>query len=178
MMSERYTDDAMPREPGMNARTKPADEGGRDGLRVAAGGAREPLHPSITEAQISRMVDDFYDRVFADERLGPIFMRHIGADRAHHMHVIKQFWSSVLLRTGAYAGRPVPVHLKLKEVEPDDFRIWLEHFRIIARACFAPEAAVHVIAAAERIAESLWLAMFDTATSTVRFSDIIAERKD
>jgi hemoglobin len=162
----------------MNANTKPADEVGRDGLRVAAGGARGPLHPSITEAQISRMVDEFYDRVFADERLGPIFMRHIGADRAHHMHIIKQFWSSVLLRTRAYAGRPVPVHLKLAEVEPDDFRIWLRHFRIIARACFTAEAAVHVIAAAERIAESLLLAMFGAATSTIRFKDIIGEGKD
>ena len=162
----------------MSAKTRHADEGSREGLRAAAGGTRGPLHPSITEAQISRMVDEFYDRVFADERLGPIFMRHIGADRAHHMHVIKQFWSSVLLRTGAYAGRPVPVHLKLKEVEPDDFRIWLGHFRTTARACFTPEAAVSVIAAAERIAESLLLAMFGTATATIRFKDIISERKD
>ena len=159
--------------------TKPnhAEDGNRDGLRVAAS-PRGPLHPSITEAQISRMVDEFYDRVFADERLGPIFMRHIGANRTHHMHVIKQFWSSVLLRTGAYSGRPVPVHLKLKEVEPDDFRIWLNHFRIIVHACFTADAAPHVIAAAERVAESLWLAMFGTATSKVRFSDIIANRED
>lgn len=149
----------------------------RDALRVVAGG-RAPLHPSITEAQISYMVDAFYDRVFVDERLGPIFTHHIGADREPHMRVIKQFWSSVLLRSGAYAGRPVPVHLKLKEVQPDDFRIWLQHFRIIARECFAPEAVPHVIAAAERIAESLWLAMFGTATSNVRFSDIIADRED
>jgi hemoglobin len=162
----------------MTTKTNPADDGNRDGLRVAAAGPRGPLHPSITEEQISRMVDEFYDRVFFDARLGPIFMRHIGADRAHHMRVIKQFWSTVLLRTGAYSGRPVPVHLRLTEVEPDDFRIWLEHFRIIARACFTPEATTHVIAAAERIAESLWLAMFGRATSKVRFSDIIADREE
>src|SRR5262245_3276115 len=178
MMSERYTGDAMPRVPGMGAKTKTDDEENRNALRATAAGSREPLHPSITEAQISRMVDAFYDRVFVDERLGPIFMHHIGADRAHHMRVIKQFWSTVLLRTGAYSGRPVPVHLRLTEVEPDDFRVWLGHFRIIARACFTPEAAPHVIAAAERIAESLWLAMFGTATSKVRFSDIIADRED
>src|SRR5512134_3022872 len=115
MMSDRYIGDAMSLVPGMNAKTKPADDGSREGLRVAAAGPRGPLHPSITEEQISRMVDDFYDRVFADERLGPIFLHHIGADRSAHMRVIKQFWSSVLLRSGAYSGRPVPVHLKLKE---------------------------------------------------------------
>jgi hemoglobin len=162
----------------MNVKSKPAADGSGDTLRVAATGGREPLHPSITQAQISRLVDEFYDRVFADQRLGPIFMRHIGADRAPHMRVIKQFWSSVLLRTGSYAGRPVPVHLKLKEVEPDDFRIWLAHFRLTARACFTPEAAMHVIAAAERIAESLLLAMFGSATAAIRFKDIIAEGRD
>jgi hemoglobin len=149
-----------------------------NGLRAVAGGQRAPLHPSITDAQISRMVDTFYERAFADPRLGPIFMRHIGADRAPHMQVIKQFWSSVLLRTGAYAGRPVPVHLKLTEVEPDDFRIWLAYFRLIAGECFEHEAAPLVIAAAERIAESLWLAMFGAATSTIRFGDIIDNGKE
>ncbi len=119
-----------------------------------------PLHPAITQDQISRLVDEFYDRVFADARLGPIFLKHIGEDRRAHMRTMKQFWSSVLLKTRTYSGQPVPVHLKLSEVRRDDFAIWLGHFRGTATGIFEPEAAAVVIASAERIAESLKLAMF------------------
>jgi truncated hemoglobin YjbI len=36
---------------------------------------------------------------------------------------MKQFWSSVLLKTRTYSGQPVPVHLKLGEVRREDFAI-------------------------------------------------------
>ena len=87
-------------------------------------------------------------------------MTHIGVDRSAHMRTIKQFWSSVLLKTRSYSGQPVPVHLKLTEVRPEDFAIWLDHWCTTANEIFAPEAAALVIASAERIAESLKLAMF------------------
>jgi hemoglobin len=119
-----------------------------------------PLHPAITQDQISRLVDEFYDRVFADARLGPIFLTHIGEDRSAHMRTMKQFWSSVLLKTRTYTGQPVPVHLKLSEVRREDFAIWLGYFRETANEIFEPDAAAIIIASAERIAESLKLAMF------------------
>ena len=129
-------------------------------LTVRASLDARPLHRAITPDQISRLVDEFYDRVFADARLGPIFLKHIGADRSAHMRTMKQFWSSVLLKTRGYSGQPVPVHLKLSEIRRDDFAIWLGYFRETANEIFEPEAAAVVIAAAERIAESLKLAMF------------------
>ena len=129
-------------------------------FKVSGNAETRPLHPDITEDKISRLVDAFYERGFADQRLGPIFMKHIGLDRSAHMHTIKQFWSSVLLKTRSYSGQPVPVHLKLTEVQRDDFAIWLDHWRATANEIFVPEAAAIVIASAERIAESLKLAMF------------------
>jgi hemoglobin len=129
-------------------------------LTVRAAFDARPLHPAITPEQISDLVDRFYDRVFADERLGPIFLKHIGEDRSAHMRTMKQFWSSVLLKTRSYSGQPVPVHLKLREVRAEDFAIWLDYFRATAREIFVPEAAAIVVASAERIAESLKLAMF------------------
>ena len=129
-------------------------------LAARAGSDARPLHAAITQENISRLVDEFYDRVFADARIGPIFLKHIGEDRSAHMLTMKQFWSSVLLKTRSYAGQPVPVHLKLTEVRREDFAIWLGHFRETAREIFEPEAAAIVIASAERIAESLKLAMF------------------
>ena len=132
----------------------------RSELAVRASFDARPLHPAITQERISCLVDEFYDRVFADARLGPIFLKHIGEDRSAHMRTMKQFWSSVLLKTRTYSGQPVPVHLKLREVQRDDFAIWLGHFRETANEIFEPGAAAVVIASAERIAESLKLAMF------------------
>ncbi|MEI2386393.1 group III truncated hemoglobin [Breoghania sp. JC706] len=123
--------------------------------------SRTPAHPSITRAQISALVDTFYGRIQADERLGPVFAGRI-ADWGPHLAKMKHFWASVLLKTGEYKGKPVPTHFVMKEVEAEDFGIWLTHFRAVAREIFEPEAAPIVINHAERIATSLWMAMFAT----------------
>lgn len=136
------------------------DEGRHD-LRIASS-TREPVHPTITHGQISILVDRFYDKVWSDPVLGPIFQSHVGEDRSAHLAKMKDFWASVLLRTGTYKGRPVPAHVKLSEVKSQDFAIWVGLFRETAIEAFSPDAAPHVIEAAERIAKSLWLAMFGT----------------
>ena len=128
-------------------------------LAVAPLAGREPAHPSIDQDQISAPVDRFYDRVWADPVLGPIFKYHIGEDRNAHLEKMKTFWSSVLLKTGAYKGRPVPAHKKLTEVKTEDFVDWLGHFRTVAREVLSAEAAPIVIDKAERIASSLGRAM-------------------
>ncbi|MEL6372931.1 MAG: group III truncated hemoglobin [Pseudomonadota bacterium] len=122
-------------------------------------GFRAPAHASITEAQIAALVDTFYDQVWSDPRLGPIFSAHID-DRPAHLATMKRFWSSVLLKTGTYKGRPVPAHIKLAEVQDGDFEIWLGLFREACEKTFAPEPAAVVICTAKTIARSLWLAMF------------------
>lgn len=127
--------------------------------------ARIPAHPSITREQIARLVDTFYDRIRNHPRLGPLFENRIAGDWDPHLDKMKLFWASVLLRTGDYKGKPVPTHMQLSDVQPDDFRDWLETFRPVAEAIFEPDAAKIVIAAANRIAQSLWLAMFGTAGS-------------
>ena len=119
---------------------------------------RLPVHPSITREQISRLVDDFYTRVRDDERLGPIFETRVSGDWSPHLAKMKLFWNSVLLRTGEYKGRPVPVHARMTEVRTDDFRRWLQLFRLTVSEIFEADAQPIVIDAAERIASSLWMA--------------------
>ena len=126
---------------------------------VAVPEGRKPAHPSISQDQICALVERFYEAVWADPTLGPIFSDRIGGDRAAHLEKMKLFWSSVLLRTGVYKGKPVPAHQKLSEVKAGDFAVWLAHFRQTARQVFSPEAAPIVISIAERIALSLWQAM-------------------
>ena len=129
-------------------------------LRVAAvPEGRKPAHPSISHDQICALVDWFYEAVWVDPTLGPIFSDRVGDHRVAHLEKMKLFWSSVLLRTGVYKGKPVPAHQKLSEVKSEDFAVWLRHFRHTAREVLSPEAAPIVISIAERIALSLWQAM-------------------
>ena len=123
--------------------------------------AEQPLaHPEVDREFIGRLVRAFYDRVRHDGRLGPIFARHISGDWEPHLEKMTDFWCSVILKTGAYQGRPVPAHLRLKEVTEDDFDIWLGLFRETSRELCQPEVAAVFIERAERIARSLKLAMF------------------
>lgn len=123
---------------------------------------REPVHPTIDSDAIARLVDTFYARVRADARLGPIFEARLAGRWPDHLQKMKLFWHSVLLRSGAYKGKPVERHKALEDVLPEDYRQWLSLFRPVAFETFEPEAAHAVIDAAERIAESLWLASFGT----------------
>ena len=138
---------------------------GREQLTVRPAG-RHLVHSTITEAQISDLVNRFYDRVWSDPRLGPIFSGRLDNTREAHLTKMKSFWSSVLLRTGAYKGKPVPAHVSLEEVHSTDFERWLSLFRPVAHDVFSREAAPLVIEAAERIASSLWLAMFGNPFSS------------
>jgi hemoglobin len=115
----------------------------------------------IDEAYISHLVDTFYSRIRAHETLGPIFNDAIGDRWDGHLPRMKSFWASVALHAGTYSGQPVPAHQKLTTVEPTHFRTWLSLFRqTLEDTASSPEAVPYLMERAERIAESLQLAMF------------------
>jgi hemoglobin len=121
----------------------------------------QPLErPGVDRAFIGRFVRAFYRRVRADDRLGPIFDGVIGADWEPHLDTMTNFWCSVILKSGDYKGRPVPAHLKLTQVVEADFDIWLGLFRRTAGELDDPDVAAVFVERAERIAQSLKLAMF------------------
>jgi hemoglobin len=119
---------------------------------------RQPAHPTITDNQISLLVDTFYLKVQSNERLGPIFDQRIDGAWPVHLEKMKSFWRSVLLKTGEYKGRPVPVHASLTDITQDDFELWLMLFQETVEEIFASDARPIVIDASRRIASSLWLA--------------------
>ncbi|RWN56696.1 group III truncated hemoglobin [Mesorhizobium sp.] len=123
--------------------------------------AEMPLsHPLVDRGFIAALVRDFYVRVRSDTRLGPIFAAEIHGDWEPHLEKMTDFWCSVILKNGAYSGRPVPAHLKLKQVREEDFDIWLGHFRKTVEERCPPEVAEVFVDRAERIARSLKVAMF------------------
>lgn len=114
----------------------------------------------VTEAQISALVSRFYERVRLDPELGSLFDSAV-RDWPAHLGKLTDFWSSVMLTTGRYKGSPMAAHLRHADgIEPAMFDRWLALWRETARETLEPEDADTAIAKAERIAESLKLALF------------------
>ena len=113
----------------------------------------------LDESLLRELVHRFYEKVRADELLGPIFAARIG-DWGPHLERMGEFWSSVALMTGRYRGAPVPKHASLP-VEWGHFERWLALFGETAVEVCPPEGAAHVIERAERIARSLHMAVED-----------------
>lgn len=113
---------------------------------------------SITEAAIATLVERFYGKARRDPTIGPLF-NAVVADWDEHLRNLCDFWSSVMLTTGRYHGNPMAAHLK-HPIEREFFTQWLALWRETAAEVFAPEAALQFCAKAERIADSLKLALF------------------
>ena len=115
---------------------------------------------TITEDEIAGLVDAFYAKVREDARLGPVFNAAID-DWPKHLVKLQAFWSSVMLTTGRYKGSPMAAHIAhANAIDPAMFDRWLALWRTTARERLAPELAESIIAKAERIGESLKLALF------------------
>lgn len=112
---------------------------------------------AITEADIARLVPAFYDRIRQDAVLGRIFNGAID-DWPHHLQVLQNFWSSVLLTSGRYKGQPMVAHFRHeKAMTADNFARWLDLWQEVSNALLPPEKAAIVQEKAGRIAESLQL---------------------
>jgi hemoglobin len=114
----------------------------------------------ITEENIRRLVDAFYARIRADPVLGPIFERAIPGDWQPHLQKMYAFWSSVMLTTGRYKGNPVVKHFAIPGMTPELFSRWLQLFDAACRELFDDGVRAAFRGKAERIAESLKLALF------------------
>ena len=112
----------------------------------------------ITEPAIAALVARFYAKARLDPLIGPVFNNTI-EDWDAHLRTLNAFWSSVMLTTGRYKGNPMAAHLKLP-IEPKFFERWLALWRETAAELFTPGPAAQFVAKAERIAESLKLALF------------------
>ena len=91
-----------------------------------------------------------------DPFIGPVFNAAV-SDWDEHLGRMRDFWSSVLLMSGRYKGKPIPVHAALPQIGEAHFARWLEIFRGVARDVCPADAAALFIDRAERIAESLQL---------------------
>ena len=119
--------------------------------RIAVASAKE--RTGIDEPMIARLVAAFYARVRDDAVLGPIFNPRVH-DWVKHEAKIATFWSSVMLQSGTYHGRPMPAHAPLP-ISGAHFDHWLALFGETAREVCPPEQAAMFLERAQAIAQSL-----------------------
>lgn len=108
-----------------------------------------------THAQLRTLIDAFYERVRADERLGPIFAAHV-SDWDAHSERLTDFWSSLMLGSGRYKGNPFAMHQPFAgDLDVALFERWLELWALTTAEQFPEDLAAEFQRKARRVAESL-----------------------
>ncbi|MFC4352601.1 group III truncated hemoglobin [Fodinicurvata halophila] len=121
----------------------------------------------ITEALIERLVRDFHGRIRRDPVLGPLFLEELDHDWDAHLERMCAFWSSEMLGTGRYRGRPIPAHQNIRTIRPAHFDRWLGLFRQSAFAVCERTVALAFVDRAERSTETLKSTVFQRADLAV-----------
>jgi hemoglobin len=77
---------------------------------------------------IEFLMQQFYQKVMNDEKIGFIFTDVARLDLDHHLPIITDFWENVLFNTGIYTRNAMMPHFKLNEqvkFQPHHFERWL-----------------------------------------------------
>lgn len=116
-------------------------------------GRHPPAAASVSEEDIRRLVVAFYESARGDGLIGPIFDGHV-ADWDAHFDTMCDFWSSAVLKTGRYSGRPAAAHFGLGLTEPH-FDRWLAVWEQTARRELGAAKAEPFVAMGRRMAEAM-----------------------
>jgi hemoglobin len=80
-----------------------------------------------TEADVEKLVHEFYSKVRVDNILAPVFDPVIGGHWDTHLARMTDFWSTLLLYTKKFTDDPLTKHLPLP-VYKEHFDRWLQLF--------------------------------------------------
>ena len=115
--------------------------------------------PDLTDREgIVLLVNGFYERIRADDQLGPIFSDVAKVDWDSHLPRMYDFWDPVMFRSGTFRGNPLTAHAKLAphtDMSRAKFDHWLTLFRETVAALFEGENAEHIVRCAEDMANVL-----------------------
>lgn len=127
---------------------------------TAPGAVSLPGPGGLDEAMIRRVVTGFYDQVRRDPLIGPVFTGAIAVDAWDaHLDRMCAFWSSMLLQSGRYEGRPLRPHLLLDGIGDAHFERWLALFGETVEAVCPPPIAALFRDRALRVARSFRLSI-------------------
>ncbi len=115
----------------------------------------------MTEENIALFVERFYASVQQHPTLGPVFNERLEGRWDKHLSQMKNFWSSVLLRSGRYEGFPLGAHFGVPGMEKRHFGDWLALFDETLRAIYEPRVASAIFGVSNQFAERFSFALFD-----------------
>ncbi len=86
-----------------------------------------------TQEDLYKIVDSFYKKLFADDRISYIFteVMPIHLKLEEHLQMLVKFWSQSILGTGGYVNNLTQIHLDVdlkSHLTKELFEIWLHHF--------------------------------------------------
>ena len=117
------------------------------------------MNAELNEAALTELIELFYARARSDDLIGPLFNEAVH-DWSAHLQRLQAFWSSVMLTSGRYRGNPMAMHLKHRaRLTPAMFERWLSIWKDTTEQLLPSGSALAIQAKAERIAESLQLAL-------------------
>ncbi len=82
-----------------------------------------------TRTKIETLVKEFYNRLFDNEILAPIFEDVIGDHLEEHLPILNNFWESIIIGNPVYKGNPMLKHIQLHQKHPLNdahFEEWLK----------------------------------------------------
>ncbi len=123
--------------------------------------AATELHADVTEENIAIMVERFYASVQQHPTLGPIFNERLEGRWDKHLAQMKNFWSSVLLRSGRYEGFPLGAHFGVPGIEKPHFGDWLGLFEETLKAVYQQDVAEVIHDVSKQFAQRFSYALFD-----------------
>ncbi len=88
---------------------------------------------------IRQLVDSFYEKVKANQVIGPIFTHQFHINWERHLPIMYEFWENALFYTGGYMGNPIQLHQYIHDkisLSPEDFKTWLQLFTATADELF------------------------------------------
>ncbi|MEY4432939.1 MAG: hypothetical protein RLZZ44_1069 [Bacteroidota bacterium] len=84
-----------------------------------------------TPEEIYTVVNEFYKKLLADEKISYIFTDVVKIKLEEHLPILVTFWSQAILGTGGYVNNLTQIHLDVNAksyLSKELFEIWLDHF--------------------------------------------------
>ncbi|MBC8156524.1 MAG: group III truncated hemoglobin [Bacteroidetes bacterium] len=95
-------------------------------------------------ADLDKLIETFYGRVFADGQVGPFFTQVARVTPETHFSLLADFWETVLFGKNLYHHNVIQKHVELhrqRPLEPHHFERWVSIFYETVDELFAGPVA-------------------------------------